>query len=81
MICHIHFHFPDGSKLQNAFTYEWRLWSLPEIREVLQEAGFQTSTVYWQGTDAATGEGDGIFSPTVVGDPDPGWIAYIVAER
>ena len=33
--CHIHFKFPDGSKLKKAFTYEWRLWTAPEIRELL----------------------------------------------
>ena len=40
MRCHIHFHFDDGSKMKKAFTYEWRLWTLPEIRELLTEAGF-----------------------------------------
>jgi len=28
--CHIHFKFKDGSKMKKAFTYEWRLWTLPE---------------------------------------------------
>jgi SAM-dependent methyltransferase len=81
MVAHIHFAFPDGSKLQRAFTYEWRLWTLPEIRELLDEAGFSRSTVYWQGTEEETGEGDGDFKPATVGDPDPAWIAYIVAEK
>jgi len=39
MRCHIHFGFPDGSKLKQAFSYEWRLWGLPELRELLDEAG------------------------------------------
>ena len=39
--CHIHFHFKDGSKMKKAFTYEWRLWSAPELRELLLEAGFK----------------------------------------
>jgi SAM-dependent methyltransferase len=77
--CHIHFRFPDGSKLQQAFTYEWRLWSLPEIRELLAEAGFRRSTVYWEGT-AANGRGNGEFSAEAVGEADAGWVAYIVAE-
>ena len=25
LICHIHFGFPDGSRLDKAFTYDWRL--------------------------------------------------------
>jgi SAM-dependent methyltransferase len=77
--CHIHFRFPDGSKLQQAFTYEWRLWSLPEIRELLAEAGFRRSTVYWEGT-APNGRGNGEFLPEAVGEADAGWVAYVVAE-
>lgn len=77
--CHIHFRFPDGSKLPQAFTYDWRLWSLPEIRELLAEAGFRRSAVYWEGT-GKDGRGNGEFAEAAAGDPDPGWVAYIVAE-
>ena len=78
--CRIHFKFPDGSRLKNAFTYQWRLWTLPEIQELLLEAGFKNSTVYWEGTDE-DGEGDGEFKPETRGEADAGWIAYIVAEK
>lgn len=78
--CHIHFHFDDGSRMKKAFTYDWRLWSLPEIQELLEEAGFSKSTVYWEGTDE-DGEGNGEYAPDAKGDADPAWIAYIVAER
>jgi len=79
-LCHIHFRFPDGTQLKKAFTYDWRLWSIAEIREVLAEAGFARSTVYWEGTDKA-GEGNGIFRPTVKGEVCAGWVAYLIAER
>lgn len=79
-LCKIHFRFSDGSALKDAFTYEWRLWTLPEIREVLAEAGFRRSTVYWEGWDERTWEGNGDFQPAESADPDPGWISYIVAE-
>lgn len=79
-LCHIHFKFPDGSRLRNAFSYHWRLWTLPELRELLEEAGFTRSTVYWQGTDE-DGEEDGDFQPTDRGEADPAWIAYVVAEK
>ena len=39
ILCHIHFKFPDGSKLKRAFTYDWRLWTLPELRELLDRSG------------------------------------------
>lgn len=79
--CHIDFTFPDGSRLARAFTYEWRLWTLPELREVLIEAGFSRTTVYWQSWDEMTGEAGADFSPREVGDADAGWIAYLVAEK
>ena len=81
VINHIHFEFEDGSKLEKAFTYEWRLWTLPEIQEMLREAGFRDVTVYWEGTDPKTDEGDGIWSVTKTGDADKGWVAYLVAEK
>jgi SAM-dependent methyltransferase len=80
MRTHIHFKFPDGSKLKKAFTYEWRLWSAPEITEMMLEAGFRSATVYWEGEDE-DGEGNGEFSPEGKGEADPAWIAYIVAEK
>lgn len=77
--CHIHFKFKDGSRLRNAFTYEWRLWTLPELTRMLRNCGFRP-TVYWEGTDK-NGEGNGVFTPTDQGEADAGWIAYIVAEK
>jgi hypothetical protein len=81
MTCHIHFRFPDGSGISPAFSYEWRLWTLPEIQELLRETGFKDVTVYWQGTEEDTGEADGVFEPATIGDPDPAWIAYISASK
>ncbi len=80
LICHIHFVFPDGSKLKRAFSYDWRLWTLPEIRELLEEVGFRNITFYWQGWDQ-DGEPDGIFEPADEGEADAGWICYITAEK
>jgi hypothetical protein len=79
--CHIHFRFRDGSQLRRAFSYEWRLWTLPELREVLAAAGFARSTVYWQGWDEARQDGSGEFTPVTTADPDAGWICYIAAEK
>lgn len=81
MTCHIHFHFDDGSKMRKAFSYDWRMWTLPEIREILAEAGYARSTVYWEGTDEDDEEGNGEFLPAEEGEADPAWIVYIVAEK
>lgn len=80
-VCYIHFSFPDGSRLKQAFSYEWRLWTLPEIRELLVEAGFTRTTVYWQGWDEKEQTGSADFTPVEVGEPDAGWICYIAAEK
>jgi len=81
MTCHIHFEMPDESRIDKAFTYHWRLWTLPEIREILLEAGFRQADVYWEGTDEETEEGNGIFEPREIGEADAGWVCYIVAQR
>lgn len=81
MKAHIHFKFPDGSALSPAFTYEWRLWSLPEIRELLGEAGFSKTTVYSQGWDEELDEATDEFEIVERMDADPAWIVYISAEK
>jgi SAM-dependent methyltransferase len=80
MLCHIHFSFPDGSKIRKAFSYHWRIWTLPEVRELLEECGFRNVTFYWQGFDE-NDEPDGRFRPAKKADADAGWICYITAER
>lgn len=82
MECRIHFKFPDGTEMPDAFIYEWRLWTLPEIRELLSEAGFEDVTVYWEGTDPDDEEeGNGEFTPTMQGEADPAFICYIVSQK
>ena len=76
---YIHYDFPDGSRLHRAFSYEWRIWSLPELREVLEDAGFRKTEVYWEGTDRKTGEGNSVFSLRESATDDPAWVAYVVA--
>ena len=81
MLCHIHFRFSDKSWMKKAFTYDWRLWTLPELQEILTEAGFSKVQVYWEGTDEESGEGSGEYYPTSEGEDDPAWIVYIAAEK
>lgn len=78
--CSIHFAFSDGSRIERAFHYDWRLWTLPEIRELLLECGFSRVTTYWQGFDEE-GEADGDFKPVTEADADAGWICYLAAEK
>jgi len=77
-IRHIHFEFSDGSRIRKAFTYDWRLWTLPELRDILREAGFQDVEVYWEGDDGS-GAGNGIFRRRQTATEETAWIAYVVA--
>lgn len=79
MQTHIHFRFPDGSRLKKAFSYEWRLWTLPELQELLLEAGFHNPTVRFEYFDE-DGEGLGLWYPDDCGEASGAWIANITAE-
>lgn len=81
VVNYIDFELPGRRKMKRAFTYEWRLWSLPEICELLAEAGFTDVGVYWEGTDTKSDEGNGIFTRRKHAPDDPAWIAYVVAQR
>jgi hypothetical protein len=80
VVCKIHFKFPNGSKRKNVYRYDWRLWSLPETCDLLKEAGFRKTIIYWEGTDE-DGEPNGVFEPSRTGDLAPAWVAYILAFR
>ena len=75
-ICHIHFRFPDGSALERAFTYDWRVWSVPELRDLLAEVGFRRVDEWWDGSDD---------DELVRLRPDDAnfisWLAYVVAWK
>ncbi|MFK7985570.1 MAG: class I SAM-dependent methyltransferase [Sandaracinaceae bacterium] len=76
---HIHFEFKDGSKLKKAFTYDWRLWTIPELRELLEEAGFEHIELLMEGSDE-DGAGNGVFKAAQHAENDPGYNAYFVAS-
>lgn len=79
--CHIHFEFRDGSKIERAWSYHWRLWTIAELRDLLVEAGFKFVDVYWEGTELSTNEPNGIFRPRKHAEEDPAWVAYLMAAK
>lgn len=86
MKCAIHFDFDDGSRMENAFTYEWRLWAIPEVRELLEEAGFSKSRVYWEKYEETDDdddelEGTGEYEEVYEVENQESWMIYIVAEK
>ena len=78
--CHIHFELADGRRIERAFSYDWRLWTIPEVRELLADAGFAGTRVFWEQVDDE-GEGTGEYLPTEEQDNQEGWLVYIVAFK
>jgi SAM-dependent methyltransferase len=79
-VCHISFELPDGTKLRRAFSYDWRLWQLQELRELLFEAGFVDVDAYWENEDEH-GNGTGTFRRVKRARNDPAWNAYLIAKK
>lgn len=77
---HIHFEFEDGSRLERAFSYDWRLWTIAEVRDSLEMAGFHESLVYWEEVDD-DGEGTGEFRRTEEEENQEGWLVYIFGVK
>jgi SAM-dependent methyltransferase len=77
----IHFQFPDKSVLRNAFVYDWRLWTLPELIELLEEAGFRNVHVLWQ-RNVKTNSPTGVFrrASSAGGVFYRMWVAYVAAQ-
>lgn len=77
---YIHFQPHGQAKVEKCFQYDWRMWTLPEIREVMEEAGFKETLVYWEGSDE-DGEGNGEFVQSEQGEECEAWIAYVVGVK
>ncbi len=80
-VCHIHFHFRDGTRMRKAFTYRWRFWNLTELKDLLSEAGFSQVDAYFEGTDEDGESGNGVFEKDERGENCASWLAYLVAQR
>lgn len=80
-VCHISFEFRDGTALRRSFTYDWRHYSLPELRDILLEAGFASVDAYWEGTDATGRYGSGKYRRVSQAENECVWNAYLVARK
>ena len=81
LTCHIHFEFRDGSQMRKAFTYDWRHWTLPELQELMREAGFKEVEVYLHGWHADDGTSDGAFRKWKRYENAESWLGYVVGVR
>ena len=78
--CAIHFRFKDGSELHNAYLYEWRHWTMPELREILAEVGFPRVDAWFELLDEE-GDGTGEFEASEEGINCESWLGYLVAYK
>lgn len=84
-MCHISWRFKDRSQIKRAFTYDWRLWTLPELHELLLAAGFKEVKFYFEAVDGdpddefLTGTGDFVEHTEI--DNQEAWLAYVIALK
>lgn len=73
---------PDPAvNIPDAFVYDWRLWSIPELHDALVESGFTQIDVHSRLGDAIDGEGRVLINPASTADDlDENWVVYVVAR-
>jgi SAM-dependent methyltransferase len=71
---HLHYQRPGEDLRPKVFTYDWRLWTVPELRDILLQAGFSSVLTYWEGQEE--------YAPVERADETPdSWISDVVALR
>ena len=78
--CTISFQFADGSRINDAFVYRWRIWTIAEVREILREVGFQNVYVYWAVEDFGD-SGEPGWRRREKAPSDASWTCYLVALK
>lgn len=69
-------------ELEDAFIYEWRLWSIPELRDAMSDAGFKESLVYTKLADALDADGNAYVMPVENGQEEleESYIVLVAAQ-
>ncbi len=57
-------------ELEDAFVYQWRLWSIPELRDAMLDAGFKETQVYTKLADALDADGNAYVLPVEDGQEE-----------
>lgn len=90
VLCDINFELPPRTvfnstntalRIGKAFTYDWRLWSIPEMRDAMLEAGFRKVKIYK--TLAAGVDSDNTLYVLPMQDDDEltdPYVVYVVAR-
>jgi SAM-dependent methyltransferase len=75
---HIHFERTGEKKREQVFSYDWRMWSLAELRDLLLEAEFASVRIYLEGDAAADGTTEFTLIERI-GERSNRWRTYIAA--
>jgi hypothetical protein len=81
--CLYYIHFKkhsDHIKHEKVFTYDWRMWSNAELRDLFSEVGFSDVISFWEGVDE-DGDGDGHFIQTLEAENCESWVTYLVGIK
>ena len=73
--CRIHFELNDGLRLQDAFSYDWRLRSPGELIAAAKRAGFNEASLWWAKPGAA-----GRYQPISATPDADDWVGYVVCR-
>jgi SAM-dependent methyltransferase len=69
-------------RFPNAFVYRWRLWSIPELRDAMTDAGFRRLELYTRMGDALDADGTLYVRPHEPGEPiDENYVVYVAGRR
>lgn len=77
---YIHFKRKGETKREKVFSYDWRLWTVPELRDIMEEVGFRKTATYWEGT-TDEGDGDGNFQVSENGEDCESWVSYVAGLK
>jgi SAM-dependent methyltransferase len=81
ILCKIHFRGKKIEPIEDAFTYDWRLWGLQEITDLLKEVGFRSVDKYFEGWDDEAEDTDGDMQIRTTYEEMLAWICYIGATK
>ena len=78
---YIHFQRERERKRRRVFTLDARMWTIPELRDALFEAGFAAARIYWA-VESSTGDDDieAVLVERIDEEPDS-WESFVVGLR
>lgn len=77
---YIHYARDGEKKRTKVFHYHWRMWSLPELSDLMVEVGFALPEIYWQRLAPTDGKASRVYrKPTA--DDLTGWLVYLVVRK